>query len=473
MKSLSMSITCFIAVVGLVVLAILSAGCNPLDPGTPPPPSRPTALPSLLPIELTVTLTGEITVKDTAVYTANHIAELSPGRSYSVSPGQDELLVIISHNQKPLESYYLVHSGPGEFVVIVNQKSEINLKDRVAHIDANELSIIQFGRVDGVVEIPTAINATPTSTATPTSLTDSLLAGIISLIPTSTSTTPLSKATRTATATVTPTEEHAIGETWDYEGLSLNLIAIELRPNDSDGDAAVKCRFRMINKTGVKKRIGYNFRAISLMDSMGKQYVDYNGGDPNSRELEPSELWEFDREYSWQPKTWSRVPGDVDWLRIEVKDFARISSAIWRIDLNGLGANAKLRTDGAKGLGQSFQLNGFDITMTGIDVKDKDENIAISYKVENKSNRGQKFTLDTEHLYVLDNFGQRYFDLDGHMVIQFLDADNKADSFVFERNYALMVGMRRGVPPQATFLLVRLDCSQTPQCPQWKYELTR
>jgi hypothetical protein len=420
----------------ITFLALANTGCGD---SAPTPPSLP---PSFLPVEFTVSVTGTISLKATDPYTATLIAQIASTKPYTVPAKQDELIVIINDSRhQASHSIYSVHSGIGEFVAILNREEQVSIRNRIATIDigSGKISTIDFARIDGPVDVPT-----PEAWAI---------------------------ATRTAIA-LDPTIPHKIGETWEHDGLSLNLVAVEVRTGDEGGDAAVRCWFRMLNMTSARKRITYNFSAIRLYDGIGNEYIDRSDSNQGSLWLDHLKQWNFDREYSFRAKEQNRVP-DAQYIDIRVESFAHIDKAYWRYDLNPPGHAIDLGTSGAKTLGEYFEHDGLEITAGRIDERnqeDKNEAFSVAYSVLNRSVQRQQLALNTEHLYALDDRGNRYSDWDGGFIVQGIDPGK---SFEFTRTYSQMAGLHSRIPILAKYLLVQLDCLQGSGCPNWQKVLSR
>ncbi len=321
--------------------------------------------------------------------------------------------------------------------------------------------------------------STPVPTATPTPRPSLTRTFTPTRRPTATPTfTPAPTSTQVPTRTSAPKVPtktvHAVGQPWEEAGVSLVLTNLEVRSESDGGDAAARAWFHLFNKSGQKLLVEVDWSKIRLEDSLGNEYVDWEGGGTTSHWVEPGRSYNFDRYYTRRAGERSRVPSNASFLDVVVDRFSRINDAQWRFEINPtLTPMPAPPSSKVKKATQTWEQGGLALTLDKIELRalsdGGDAAAQAWFKLTNQSNERMLVELDYSHIYLLDSFGRRFSDWDGGgLESRWLDP---GQSWEFNRYYTEMAGWWSRVTRGADFVLVVAEDVSRLTRAQWKVSI--
>jgi murein DD-endopeptidase MepM/ murein hydrolase activator NlpD len=290
--------------------------------------------------------------------------------------------------------------------------------------------------------------------------------------------TPTPSAQTQTTTRLTPTSRgepvHVLGEPWEQEEVSLNVIKIEIRSENDSSSAAAGVWFRFFSKTGQKLLVEIDWKDIHLEDNLGNRYVDWEGSGTTSDWVESGESLDFDRYYTRRPGERSRVPSDAKFVQVVVDRFSRISGACWQFDINPFLAPIAAPSPGTvKGIGDTWKQEGLALTLKNIEIRSESDSSTAAarawFTLVNRTNERLLVEIDFGHIYLVDSFGRRFGDSDGGgLTTQWLDP---GESWEFDRYYSEMAGERSRITRGAEFVLVVAENISHLARAQWKVDI--
>ena len=315
------------------------------------------------------------------------------------------------------------------------------------------------------------------------------------LVPTSSSTAAVSQATGTprgiptSPPTARPTSPplpqqpavaqnggpHQLGELWEKDGVTLNLVAMDVRTQSDYEDAAILARFRFFNKTGQKLLIELDWNDISVDDSKGNKYVDWEGG-TTSNWVEAGRSFDFHRYYSRWPKEESRVPAGVEFVNVVVKQFARIKDAVWLVRLTSVPAPLPAPApQTVKRVGEAWEMQQLHLTLNKLEIRSasdyEDAAIQAWFTLMNASNQRMLADVDFGYIYIEDSLGQRFMDFEGGGVADTWIEPGKSTEFM--RYYSTEARTKSRVTRGAEFVVLTIPRLARVEGARWKVDIVR
>ena len=87
------------------------------------------------------------------------------------------------------------------------------------------------------------------------------------------------------------------GQPWENNGVSLNVVRIDVRTSQSSQDAAIQVWFYFFNYSGQRILVDIDWDAIYIIDNQGNKYIDWEGGITN-RWVDTGDNYAFSRYYT-------------------------------------------------------------------------------------------------------------------------------------------------------------------------------
>lgn len=325
----------------------------------------------------------------------------------------------------------------------------------VVHMDAG---IIRIGRESRVE--PTAITQGLGTTPSPASNTP-------------TEATAVDKAP-TQVESTQPAGVLVVGQVREQDGISLAVTSIEISTGNSSSYAA-SVNFRLLNKTGKKLLATLDWDKVHLEDSLGNRYVEWQGQDSESVSLESQASRIFRKYYSSGPDEESKVPASAEFMEVVVEQLSHVTDARWRFNINApLVLMPTPEPASVKAAGESWEEDGLELTVSEIDVtagNSASYAAHASFELKNTSNRRRLVEIDTNYIYMLDSFGQRYSNWQGGEIMSRWIEPGKAWEFV--GYFSLMEGEESTVPTDADYVLVKVEQVGGIKDKAWRYDIAR
>ncbi|MBP8948610.1 MAG: protein kinase [Candidatus Promineofilum sp.] len=251
-----------------------------------------------------------------------------------------------------------------------------------------------------------------------------------------------------------------INQPWEQEGVSLTARSIEVLAEGDYGDHAARVWFRLINKTGQRLLVDIDWATISLEDSLGNRYVDWEPGEPTSVWVETGDNFDFDRTYAVVPGSRSRVPSDATFVQVIAQKFSRVTEASWQYAINPPPQPiAEPAADTMKSLGEAWEQDGLSLRLTGLEVlgeSDYGDHAARAwFEIINQTNQELLVEIDYGRLAVMDSYGRRFGDWDGGGLYAVTLEAGETQSF--NRYYSDRSGSRSRVSRGAHFVVVMAE----------------
>lgn len=125
----------------------------------------------------------------------------------------------------------------------------------------------------------------------------------------------------------------AIGDGWEQDGLMLRLTDLEVRSESDGAAAAFRAWYELVNTTSRPILVEIDYGYLSVTDSFGGRFGDWDGGGLTTRWIGPGESLEFDRHYSEMAGQAGRIARGSAFVLVRFNNEAGIPSGIWRMDI--------------------------------------------------------------------------------------------------------------------------------------------
>jgi hypothetical protein len=276
----------------------------------------------------------------------------------------------------------------------------------------------------------------------------------------------------TVEASAQPAGGLVVGQVREQGGISLAVTSINISTENS-GSFAASVNFRLLNKTGKRLLATLDWDKVHLEDSLGNRYVQWQGQDSESVTLEPQTSKGFRKYYSSGPDEESKIPASAEFVDVVVEELSHVSDARWRFNINApLVSMPTPEPASVKAAGESWEEDGLELTVSEIEVtagNDASYAARASFELKNTSNRRRLVEIDTNYIYVLDSFGQRYGNWQGGEIMsQWIEPGNE---WKFVGYYSLMVGEQSTIPTDADYVLVKVEQLGTLKDKTWRYDI--
>jgi hypothetical protein len=278
----------------------------------------------------------------------------------------------------------------------------------------------------------------------------------------------------TQEANTQPAGVLVVGQVREQDGISLAVTRIDIITENS-GSYAASVNFRLLNKTGKKLLATLDWDKVHLEDSLGNRYVEWQGQDTESVTLEPQASKSFSKYYSSGQDEGSKIPASAEFVDVVVEELSHVSDARWRFNINApLVAIPTPEPSSVKAAGESWEEDGLELTVSEIEVtagNGASFAAQASFELKNTSNRRRLVEIDTNYIYMLDSFGQRYGNWQGGDIISRWIEPGK--SWNFDGYYSLMVGEQSTIPTDADYVLVKVEQLGPLKDKMWRYDIAR
>jgi hypothetical protein len=269
-------------------------------------------------------------------------------------------------------------------------------------------------------------------------------------------------------------EIHMLGQPWEEDGVSLNLVRLDVRSSGGE-PAAVQAWFRFFNYSGQRLLVDVDWNEIYIEDNAGTRYVDWDGGGNASVWVESGSSYDFDRYYTVTPGERSRVPSDAEFMRVVVEQFSRLTDLHWHFAINPeLNPILPPSPDETYAVTQSWESTDLSLTLNNLEVRSTaGEPAAVRawFTITNQSNSRRLIEVDFSRIFILDGFGRRFIDWDGGGFISiWLDP---GQSYEFNRYYSEMAGVQSRVTRGSEFVLVIAQGVAEIDHAQWQFDIVR
>jgi hypothetical protein len=124
-----------------------------------------------------------------------------------------------------------------------------------------------------------------------------------------------------------------LGDSLNVDDFEVALIDLEVRTTEDSGSAAFRASFSVKNKSNQRRLLELDYAYIYIEDNSGTRYIDYDGGGLVSTWIDPGQEYTFDRYYSAEYNTNSRVPVGTSYVVVVCEGVGSGSRAQWRIDI--------------------------------------------------------------------------------------------------------------------------------------------
>lgn len=125
----------------------------------------------------------------------------------------------------------------------------------------------------------------------------------------------------------------AVGESWEQNGLALRLTELEIRSESDWHDAAFYARYELINTTDQSPLVEIDYGHLSIVDSLGGRFSDWDGGGLHIQWLGPGESLQFNRYYSEMSGISSRITRGAEFALVQFENTGGIAKGIWQLDI--------------------------------------------------------------------------------------------------------------------------------------------
>jgi hypothetical protein len=130
-----------------------------------------------------------------------------------------------------------------------------------------------------------------------------------------------------------PETVKGISEDWEQDGLALELDRVDVRAESDSAHAAVRVWFTLTNHTDKRRLAEVDLSYIYVMDSLGRRFVDWDGGGLITKWLDPGKSLDFNREYSEMSNQRSRVTQGAEFVLVRVEQLGPIENVQWQFDI--------------------------------------------------------------------------------------------------------------------------------------------
>ncbi|HYP39405.1 MAG TPA: hypothetical protein VEX13_03515, partial [Chloroflexia bacterium] len=259
-------------------------------------------------------------------------------------------------------------------------------------------------------------------------------------------------------ANTQPAGTLVVGQVREQDGISLAVTRIEIMDGNS-GSFAASVSFRLLNKTGKRLLATLDWDKVHLEDSLGNLYMEWQGQDTESVTLEPQTSKGFQKYYSSAQDEESKIPASAEFVDVVVEELSHVTDARWRFNINApLVPMPTPEPASVKAAGESWEEDGLELTVSEIEVtagNGPSYAAHASFELKNTSNRRRLVEIDTNYIYMLDSFGQRYGNWQsGDIMTQWIEPGK---AWKFDGYYSLMVGEQSTIPSDADYVLVKVE----------------
>ncbi len=125
----------------------------------------------------------------------------------------------------------------------------------------------------------------------------------------------------------------SLGNPLGIDDFEVILTDLEVRTTEDVASAAFRALFSVRNKSSQRKLLELDYAYIYIEDNFGTRYVDYDGVGLFSTWIDPGQEFEFERFYSTQYQTPSRIPIGTSYAIVICEGISNGARAVWRVDI--------------------------------------------------------------------------------------------------------------------------------------------
>jgi hypothetical protein len=111
------------------------------------------------------------------------------------------------------------------------------------------------------------------------------------------------------------------------------LSQVEIRSISEYDSAAFLIVFNIKNTSTERKLLEFDYANIFVEDNFGNRYIDWEGAGLSSKWLEPDKDYKFERYYSSQRNTRSRIPADTQFVVVISEGMGNEERLTWKIPI--------------------------------------------------------------------------------------------------------------------------------------------
>lgn len=265
----------------------------------------------------------------------------------------------------------------------------------------------------------------------------------------------------------------AVGEVWEKDGLTLQLADLRVHA-DQEGDAAARAWFVLTNSTNQEVLVDIDFGRISLRDSFGRRFGDWDGGGLFTQSIAPGRSVEFNRYYSEMSGRFSRITRGAEFVILVVDQTAGQNSVLWQLDIDSRLSNSTGVPAGPLPINQPWEQGGISLTARTIVVYDQDDGDAAAarvwFRLVNKTGQRLLVPVDWSDIHLEDSLGTQYGDYYGQQTTSFWIEPGAIHDF--DRYYSTIVEQESRIPATAESVTVVVDDFLYIKNARWQRDLT-
>jgi hypothetical protein len=106
-----------------------------------------------------------------------------------------------------------------------------------------------------------------------------------------------------------------------------------VRAGQSGSSAAFYIAYKAVNRTNQRVLMEMDWSDFYVTDSFGVRFNDYEGGGYDTVWVDAGKEHPFERYYSTQANSQSRVSPGAQYVLINVRKFSRLQNAVWQYNI--------------------------------------------------------------------------------------------------------------------------------------------
>jgi len=124
-----------------------------------------------------------------------------------------------------------------------------------------------------------------------------------------------------------------VGQPWEQNGIQLTVTTVDVRAGQGGSSAAFGIAYKAMNRTNQRVLLEMDWSDLYVTDSFGVRFNDYEGGGYDTVWVDAGKEHQFERYYSTQANSQSRVSPGAQYVLINIRKFSRLQNAVWQYNI--------------------------------------------------------------------------------------------------------------------------------------------
>jgi hypothetical protein len=125
----------------------------------------------------------------------------------------------------------------------------------------------------------------------------------------------------------------SINQVWEQNGIQLTVTNVDVRAGQGGSSAAFYIAYKAVNRTNQRVLLEIDWSDLYVTDSFGVRFNDYAGGGYDAVWVDVGKDFQFERYYSTQANSQSRISPGAEYVLINVRKFSRLQNAVWQYNI--------------------------------------------------------------------------------------------------------------------------------------------